>query len=133
MQFSTLVLPAPFGPIRHRSSASPVANETPSNTWRPPNARPTSRSSRRGLSAIPAPAPPVLLDVAVAALAFAAETQVELANVGMLAQFIGCAGKHDAAVLQHVRVIRDIERHRGVLLHQQNRHSKIAANHLQQP
>src|SRR5215207_7958992 len=119
MQFSTLVLPAPFGPIRHRSSASDVANETPSNTWRPPNARPTSRSSRRGLSAIPAPAPAVLLDIAIAALPLAAETEIELADIRMLAQFIGCAGKHDAAVLQHVRLIRDIERNGGVLLDQQ--------------
>src|SRR5829696_5663052 len=132
MQLSTLVLPAPFGPIRHRSSASPVANDTPSNTPRPPNARPTSRSSRRALSAIPAPPPAVLLYVSVAALALAAEAQVELADIRVPAQFVGCARKHDAAVLQHVSVIGDIERHRGVLLDQQHGHAQIPPNHLQQ-
>src|SRR5436190_11784731 len=133
MQLSTLVLPAPLGPIRHRSSASRVANDTPCKTSRPPNARPTSRSSRWGPSAIPAPAPPVLLDVAVAALPLAAEAQVELADVRVLPEFIGGAGKDDPAVLEHVRVIGDIECNRGVLLNEQDRHPEIASNLLQEP
>src|SRR6478609_7111912 len=132
MQLSTLVLPAPFGPIRHRSSASRVANDTPCSTLRPPNARPTSRSSRRALSAIPAPPPPVLLDVAVAALPFATEAEVELSDVRMPAQLVGRAGKNDAAVLEHVRVIGNIESHRCVLLDEQDRHPQVASNHLEQ-
>ena len=75
--------------------------------------------------------PPVLLDVAVAALPFAAEAEVELADVRMPAQLVRGAGEHDAAVLQHVGVVGDIERHRGVLLDQQYRHPELAADHLQ--
>src|SRR5712692_2124999 len=72
-QLSTLVLPAPFGPINANSSPAPTASETPSSTVRPPK-----RSVRRSISssAIPSPAaaalgravehdPAVLHDVAV--------------------------------------------------------------------
>ena len=36
MQLSTLVLPAPFGPISANSSPASTANDTPSSTVRPP-------------------------------------------------------------------------------------------------
>src|SRR3990172_8333355 len=103
MQLRIEVLPAPFGPIRHSSSPSRVSNETSCSTCRPPNARETLSSLR--CSAIPAPAPAVLLDVAVAAAPAAgpdARSEIELADVLVRPQLFRCAVEHDAAVLQHV-------------------------------
>src|SRR5438045_239308 len=130
-QFSTLVLPAPLGPMRHSNSASRVANDKSCNTRRPPNARPTSRTSRQLLSAIPAAVTAVLLDFAVAALPLAAQAKVELADVRVLAQGIRRAGEHDATVLEHVCVVVDVERDRRVVTYQQHRHAEIAADLLQ--
>src|SRR3984893_6375036 len=96
MQLSTLVLPAPFGPINASSSPAAAANETSSSTTNPPN-----RSVRRSTasSAIPPPASPILLDVAIAAPRAGGAAEVELLHVGMLAQPLGGAVEHDAAVL----------------------------------
>src|SRR5437660_4113441 len=114
-QLSTLVLPAPFGPISASNSPGAAANETSSSTTSPPNRR-VRRSTAS--SAIPPPAPAILLDVAIAAARACGAAEVELLHVGMLAQPLGRAVKHEAAVLHHVTVVGDGERDRGALLDQ---------------
>src|SRR6201994_2214395 len=113
MQLSTLVLPAPFGPISAMSSPGAAANETSSSTTSPPNRR-VRRSTAS--SAIPPPAPAILLDVAIAAPRAGAAAEIELLHVGMLAQPLGGAIEHDAAVLHHVAVVGYRQRNRGALL-----------------
>src|SRR5262245_33316809 len=126
-QLSTLVLPAPLGPISANSSPASTASETRSSTVRPPNA-----SDRRSISssAIPSPAAAILLDVAVAAalaaLLAALAAEVEFLDVGMIAQALGRAVEHDAAVLHHIAVVGDLERHRGALLDDQDGDAELA-------
>src|ERR1700681_4732960 len=96
MQLSTLVLPAPFGPMSAKSSPGSAANETSSSTTRPPN-RKVRRSTAS--SAIPPPAPAILLDVAIAATCAGGAAEVEFLHVGMLAQPLGGPIEHDPAVL----------------------------------
>src|SRR2546425_4346497 len=115
-QLSTLVLPAPFGPIRANSSPASTANETPSSTVRPPK-RSVSRSIAS--SAIPPPAAAILLHVAVAPPFTAVMAEVELLDVRVAAQALGGAVEHDPAVLHHVAVVGDFERHRRALLDDQ--------------
>src|SRR5882672_4882995 len=129
MQLSTLVLPAPFGPISAKSSPGAAENDTSSSTTSPPNRR-VRRSTAS--SAIPPPAPAILLDVPVAAARARAAAEVELLHVGMLAQAVGGAVEHDAAVLHHVAVVGDRERDRGALLDQQDGEVELASN-LPQP
>src|SRR5262245_18757849 len=123
MQLSTLVLAAPFGPIRANSSPAATANDTPSRTVRPPK-----RSVRRSTanSAIPSPAAAVLLDVAVAAALAGSLAEVELLDVAMLAQALGGAVEHDAAVLHHVGVVGDVEGEGGALLDGQDGQLELA-------
>src|SRR5262245_56511506 len=113
MQLSTLVLPAPFGPIRANSSPAATANETSSSTVRPPN-RKVRRSTAS--SAIPSPTAPVLLHVAVAAALTCRLAEVEFLDVRVVAQPLGAAVQHHTAVLQHVAVVGDREREGGALL-----------------
>src|SRR5216684_1850661 len=122
-QLSTLVLPAPFGPINANSSPAATASETPSSTVRPPK-----RRVRRSIasSAIPSPAAAILLDVAVAAVRAADATEIELLDVGMTAQPLGAAVEHDAAVLHHVAVVGDGERHRRALLDDEDGDAELA-------
>src|ERR1700746_1585639 len=104
MPLRALVLPAPFGSISAQTSPGAGANDTASSTTSPPK-----RSVRRSTasSAIPPPAPAILLDVAVAAARARGVAEIELLHVGMLAQPLGRAVEHDAAVLHHVAVVRD--------------------------
>src|SRR5262245_25120373 len=133
MQLSTLVLPAPFGPISANSSPASTASDTPSSTVSPPK-----RRVRRSMasSAIPSPAAAVLLDVAVApalgASLAALAAEIELLDVGVAAQALGRAVEHDAAVLHHVAVVGDLERHRRTLLHDQDGDTEFTAD-LRQP
>src|SRR5712692_6079151 len=122
-QLSTLVLPAPFGPINANSSLAPTASETPSSTVRPPK-----RSVRRSISssAIPSPAAAILLHVAVAPALAAAAAEVEFLDVGMAAQALGRAIEHDPAVLHDVAVVGDFERHRRALLDDQDGDAELA-------
>src|SRR5579871_165475 len=123
MQLSTLVLPAPFGPISAKSSPGAAANDTSSSTTSPPNRR-VRRSTAS--SAIPPPASAILLDVAVAAARAGGAAEIELLHVGMLTQALGGAVEHDAAVLHHVPVVGDRERDRGALLDQQDGEVELA-------
>src|SRR5215831_3993163 len=124
-QLSTLVLPAPFGPISANSSPAPSASDTPSSTVRPPN-----RSVRRSTSssAIPSPAAAILLDLAIAPSFATLAAQIEFLDIGMPAQALGRAVEHDATVLHHVGVVGDLERHRCALLHDQNCDAELAAD-----
>src|SRR3954451_20285023 len=109
MQLSTLVFPAPFGPMSANSSPGTTVNDTPSSTVRPPK-----RSDRRSSasSAIPSPAAAVLLDVAVGPARpgrFAGHLpEIEFLHVGMIAQALGAAVEHDAAILHHIGVVGDL-------------------------
>src|SRR5712692_11455775 len=122
-QLSTLVLPAPFGPINANSSLAPTASETPSSTVRPPK-----RSVRRSISssAIPSPAAAILLHVTVAPALAAAAAEVEFLDVGMAAQALDRAIEHDPAVLHDVAVVGDFERHRRALLDDQDGDTELA-------
>src|SRR5262245_20757729 len=124
MQLKALVLPAPFGPISANSSPDSTANDSPSSTVRPPKRRHRLSTSS---SAIPPPAAAVLLHVAVAA-AFtpAGLAEVELLNIGMVAEQGAVAVEHDAAVLQHVAVVRDGEGNGRALLHQHHGDGELA-------
>src|SRR5262245_12600901 len=125
-QLSTLVLPAPFGPISASSSPAATASETRSSTVRPPkrSVRPSIASS-----AIPSPAAAILLDVAVApALLSTGAAEIELLNVGVAAQPLCRAVEHDAPALHHVAVVGDLERDGRALLHQQDGDAELAAD-----
>src|SRR3569832_1237137 len=113
MQLSTLVLPAPFGPISASSSPGAREKETPSSTGRPPKRR--DRFST-GSSAIPPPRPAVLLDVAIATALTGCLPEVEFLHVLVALEALAAAIQHDTAVLHHVSVIGEIERHRRALL-----------------
>src|SRR5690349_19848244 len=123
MQLSTLVLPAPLGPISARSSPGAAAHDTSSSTTSPPNRR-VRRSTAS--SAIPPPAPAILLDVAIAAPRARRAAEVELLHVGMRAQPLGGAVEHDAAVLHHVAVVGNRQCDGRALLHQQDREVELA-------
>src|SRR5215470_536359 len=125
MQLRTLVLPAPLGPMSANSSPDATASDTSSSTVRPPKRR-RSRSTAR--SAIPSPAAAILLDVAIAPARAADLAEVELLDVGVIAQALGAAVEHDAAVLHHIGIVRDGEREGGTLLHQDHGEGELAAD-----
>src|SRR5687768_2643194 len=125
MQFSTLVLPAPFGPINPNSSPGSMAKDTSSSTCSPPK-RKVRRSTPS--SAIPASAAPILLDVAIAAPAAGPLPEIEFLDVLVAAEAGGIAVEDDAAVLQHVAVIGDFERYWGALFDKENGDAEIAAD-----
>src|SRR3954464_14825748 len=108
MQFSTLVLPAPFGPISAISSPGPTSKEIPSRTVSPPKRR---LNSSMASSAIPPPGAAVLLHVAVRAALALGLAEIELLHVRMTFQSLTIAIEHDASILHHVRMIAEFERH----------------------
>src|SRR6476620_5255311 len=122
-QLSTLVLPAPFGPISANSSPASTASDTPSRTVSPPK-RNVRRSSAS--SAIPPPAAAILLHVAIIPALAALGTEIEFLDVGMAAQALGAAVEHDPAVLHHVAVVGDLPRHGRALLHDQDGDAELA-------
>src|SRR3981081_3698499 len=122
-QLSTLVLPAPFGPMSANSSPASTASDTPSSTVRPPK-RSVRRSSAS--SAIPSPAAAILLHVAIVPALAALGAEIELLDVGVAAQALGGAVEHDPAVLHHVTVVGDFERHGRALLHDQDGDAELA-------
>src|SRR5262245_60185572 len=91
---------------------------------------PPKRSDRRSMasSAIPSPAAAILLDVAIAPPLAAAAAEIEFLDVGMAAQALGGAVEHDAAVLHHIAVVRDLERHRRALLDDQDGDAELASD-----
>src|SRR5688500_18814431 len=125
MQLSTLVLPAPFGPIRANSSPGSTANDTPSSTVSPPKRSDRPSNTR---SAIPPPAPAVLLDVPVAAALAARMAEIELLDVRMAAQAGAVAVEDNATVLHDVAVVGDLQDGGGALLDDQDRDAELAAD-----
>src|SRR5262245_37827852 len=125
MQLSTLVLPAPLGPMSANSSPAATAIDTSSSTVRPPKRR-RSRSTAR--SAIPSPAAAILLHVAIAPARAADLAEVELLDVGVIAQALGAAVENDAAVLHHIGMVGDGECEGGALLDQDDGEVQLAAD-----
>src|SRR3981189_550783 len=135
-QLSTLVLPAPLGPINANSSPAASASDTPSRTVRPPN-----RNVRRSISssAIPSPAAAILLDIAVAsslaALSAAFLTtlaaEIEFLDVGMAPQTLGRPVEHDAPAFHDVAVVGDLQRHGRARLDDQDGDAELAADFAQ--
>src|SRR4029453_19349659 len=123
IMFSSVVLPAPLGPITESRSPSLTSTLTRLTACTPPNDFDTSRTSRRALmrSREPALAPAVVLHVAVAlALPDAGEPQIELLDVLVVAHRPGLAGEHNAARLHHIAVLGVLEGDGGVLLGEQH-------------
>src|SRR5262245_65674275 len=108
MQLSTLVLPAPLGPIKANSSPGSIANETPSSPTRPPKC---SVSPSISISAIPSPAAAILLHLAIAAPVARRVAEIELLNIAVRQQSRSVAVEHDASVLQDIAMVGDCERH----------------------
>src|SRR5215471_17328873 len=129
MQLRTLVLPAPFGPIKANSSPGSTAKEMPSSTTRPPK-----RSVRPSISisAIPSPAAAILLHIAIAAPVTRRAAEIELLDVAMRQQARTVAVEHDPSILQHIAIIGDRERHRGALLDDNNGNAELIAD-LEEP
>src|SRR5437660_1624072 len=125
MQFNTLVLPAPFGPISANSSPRSMESETRSSTCSPPKRR---LSDETASSAIPSPGAAILLDRAVAAPIRACAAEIELLDVAMLAQPPSVAVEHDPAVFQHVAIVGDAERRCGALLDDHDRDAELVAD-----
>src|SRR4029453_13051838 len=116
MQLSTLVLPAPLGPISANNSAGPTSSEMPSRTVSPPKAR---CKASMASSAIPPPIATVLFDLAIAAAAVPGGglPEVELGDIGVLGEPGGAAVEHDAAVFQDIAVVDHAQGEGRVLLH----------------
>src|SRR5262245_14129217 len=124
-QLRRLVLPAPFGPMRANSSPASTASDTLSRTVSPPN-----RSVRASManSAIPSPGAAILLDVAIAPASTGHVPEIEFLDVAMLAQALGAAVEHDAAVLEHIAVVGNIEGKARALLDQEDGEAELAAD-----
>src|SRR2546425_11600121 len=70
-----------------------------------------------------------MLHVAIALpLPDAGEPEVELLDILVLADRPGVAAEDEAPVLHHVPVLREPERHRGVLLGEQHGHPRLAVH-----
>src|ERR1700730_6200366 len=124
-QLSTLVLPAPFGPISANNCAFSTVSEISSSTVRPPN-----RSVRRSISssAIPSPPAAILLDVAVAAPFSALSSEIKFLIALMLAQPFRAAIKHDFSIFHHVAIIGDLKRDRCALFDHEDGEPELAAD-----
>src|SRR4029077_20364891 len=126
MQLSTLVLPAPLGPISANSSAGPTPSEMPSRTVSPPKAR---CKASMASSAIPPPIAAVLLDLAIAAaVPGGGLPEVELGDIGVLGEVGGAAVEHDAAVFQDIAVVDHAQGESRVLLDDHQRQGKRATD-----
>src|SRR5262245_7170114 len=124
-QLSTLVLPAPFGPISANTSPASTANDTLSRTTRPPK-----RSDRfsTSSSAIPPLAAPILLNAAIAPALAANLSEIEFLDLAVIAQPLDVALQHHAAVFQHVAMIGDGKRDGRILLDDDNSDAELAAD-----
>src|SRR5215468_5937327 len=122
-QLSTLVLPAPLGPMSANSSPAATASETRSSTVKPPKRRVRPSISS---SAIPSPAAAILLDVAIASSLATLAAEIEFLHVRVRAQALSRAVEHDAAVFHDIAVVGDVERYGGALLHDQDGDAELA-------
>src|SRR5215831_6927923 len=124
IQLSTLVLPAPFGPMRANNSPCLTANDTLSRT-----VSPLKRRLRRSMpsSAIPPPRAAILFDVAVGAPLTSDLAQVELLDVLMTLESFTIPVEDDASVLHDISVIGDFQRRRRALFDQQDADAEFVA------
>src|SRR5947209_15555515 len=129
MQLRTLVLPAPFGPIKPNSCPGSTANEMSSSATRPPN-----RSVSRAISilAIPSPAAAILFDRAIAAPVARCLAEIEFLDVAMRHQPRAVPVEHDPTVLEDVAIVSDLQGHGGALLDDHDGDPELLAN-LHQP
>src|SRR6478609_596435 len=111
MQLKSEDLPAPLGPITEKSSPSRTENVTPSRARTPAklSVMPSTSSRSRATSAM------------LASPFRRGDAQVERHDLVVVAQVRGRAVLDDATTLQDVAVLRDRQRHGGVLLDQQDR------------
>src|ERR1700690_1739329 len=108
MQFSTLVLPAPLGPISASNSLASIPSDMPSSTTRPPNRK---RSNSIVSSAIPPPAAAILLDAPIApAITAGRLPEIEFLDIAVRAQPRALAIEYDSAIFKHIAVIGDAQR-----------------------
>src|SRR5260370_15007405 len=130
-QLSTLVFPAPLGPISASNSPASAASEMPSSTTRPPN---RSFSASISSSAIPPPTAAILLDRAIApAIGVGRLSEIEFLDIAVGAQPCAVTVEDDPAVFKHVAVVGDIQRDRGALFHDDDGHAELAANPREAP
>src|SRR5450759_5521943 len=114
MQFSTLVFPAPLGPISASNSPASAAKEMPSSTTRPPK---RNFSDSISSSAIPPPAAAILLDAPIApALAAGRLSEIEFLDIAMRTQPRAFAIEYDPTVFKHIAVIGNAQRDGSTLL-----------------
>src|SRR4030095_8347821 len=123
---SRVVLPAPFGPMTDRTSPRRTSRLTRLTAWTPPNDLETSVISSCALMARSSREPPlatlVVLHVAVALpLSDAGQSEAEIPDVLVLADRLHVDAEHAPAVLHHVHVLGEAQRHVGVLLREQHR------------
>src|SRR5437773_1025890 len=129
---SSVVLPAPLGPMTETMSPLATSTLTCWTACTPPKAFDTSRTSSSALietqhlselSRQPPFAAAVVLHVAVAlALADARQTQVELLDVLVVADGLRIPVEHDTPRLHDVAVLGKAQRDRRVLLGEQHCH-----------
>src|SRR5215470_4360383 len=125
MQLSTLVLPAPLGPMSAKSSFGSTEKDTSSSTVNPPKRKLKSWTSR---SAIPPPRSAILLDVPVRTAIPVGLSEIELLHVLVALQSIAITIQDDPAVPQNVGIVSDLQGRRGALLDQQNSDPKLITN-----
>src|SRR5262245_47897833 len=125
MQLSTLVLPAPLGPISANSSPEATEKDTSSRTLRPPKRRLRWAISS---SAIPSPRPAILLHHPVRAPLAASLAEVEFLHVLMGLEPLAVAVEHDAAVLHHIGMVGDGQRRGGALFNEKNGDAELVAH-----
>src|SRR5262249_7883961 len=98
----------------------------PSTTTRPPK---RSRKSSIASSAIPPATPAILFDGAIAAPpTIGSMPKVEFLDVAVLLQACSVAVEHAAAILQHVSVVSEGERHGRILLDDNHRQAVLSAD-----
>src|SRR6202158_6010711 len=126
MQFSTLVLPAPLGPIRASNSPASIASDMPSSTTRPPNRK---RSDSIVSSAIPPPTSAILLDGTIApAIAAGRLSEIELLDIAVREQPRALAVEYDPAVFEHITVIGDAQSGGSALFDDKDCRAELAAD-----
>src|SRR3972149_10844259 len=123
MQFSTMVLPAPLGPISASNSPASIASDMPASTTRPPNPK---RSDSIVSSAIPPPATAILLDAPIApAIAAGGLSEIEFLDIAVRAQPRALAVEDDPAVFQHIAVIGDVQGGGSTLFDDDDRRAEL--------
>src|SRR5262249_44805445 len=122
-QLRTLVLPAPFGPIKASNSPASTCSDTSVSTVRPPKWRERcSTVSSAMWASLPRRMPQRTIAPALLAAGLA---HIGLLDFGPAAQIGAGTFKYDAAVLKDVAIVGDGKRDTDILLHSQNRNTEF--------